>query len=131
MILVAIPVALTSVGWQMRFLAGRLKRAAREPHVQAAWVRGQGGATLFYRHVFHHSIDPVIRSLDRSLPAMLGAQLLVEWTYRYPGLGKLAIDCAKALEFAGLLATGIMVGSFLVVARWTGETVAALLSPDS
>ncbi len=128
LVLVAVPVALGAIGWQMRSVAGTLKRAAREPHVRAAQVRGLGGGVLFYRHVFRNSLEPLIRSLDRILPAMLGMQLLVEWALRFPGLGRLVIESARAPEFAGLLASGLILATVVVAVRWAGETASRLVT---
>ena len=125
--LVALPVALVAIGWQVRFIAGTLRRSAGATHVLAAYSRGMGGGGLFYRHVFRNSLYPLIRSIDRSLPAMLGMQLLVEWAFRYPGLGTLVIESARSSQFAGLLSGGLLISTLLVVAHWVGETTATFL----
>ncbi|MCB1229668.1 MAG: ABC transporter permease subunit [Verrucomicrobiae bacterium] len=125
-VLVAVPVALPAIGWQLRRVGGALKRTARAPHVRATLSRGVGGATLFYRHIFRNSLEPLIRSFDRVLPVMLGMQLVIEWASRYPGLGRLAVDSARASEFSGLLAAGLAMVSVTVAARWLGETIWAM-----
>lgn len=122
-VFVAVPVALSGIGWQVRQIAGVLKRAARLPHVRAAYEKGMTGGSLFYRHVFRNALPELLRSLDRVLPAMLGMQVLVEWACGFPGIGRALVDASRASDFAGLLAAGVFFALLATVPRWLGVTV--------
>ncbi len=125
---IAMPVAFTGIGWQTREISSRLKRSARALHVRGAHSRGVFGSALFYRHVFRPALEPLLRSPDRSLPAMLGMQLLAEWATRYPGMGTLAVESARQSQLGGLLVSGLFFSTLLVCARWLGETLTARLN---
>ena len=122
-VVVAVPVAVSGIGWQVRHIAGVLKRAARLPHVRAAYEKGMTGGGLFYRHVFRNALPELLRSLDRVLPAMLGMQVLAEWACRFPGIGRTLIDAARASDFAGLLAAGTFFALLAAVPRWLGGSI--------
>lgn len=126
---IAVLVALGPIGWQIRSLSEALRRQARAPHVRAAQIRGLTGAPLFYRHVFRRSLGPLVHGVGRTLPAMLGAQVVVEWAFRYPGLGRLAIDRVRAGDLAGLLGAGLILGTATVLVRAAGDAIQGLIDP--
>lgn len=125
--LIAAIVSLTAIGWQIRHLTDTLLEQARAPHVRAAQLRGLSGGALFFRHVFRNSLESVARCPDRSLPALLGMQMLVEWTFRYPGLGRLMIDSARTGHPAGLFGVTFLLASAVVFARWIGAGLHSLI----
>ncbi|MCP5541533.1 MAG: ABC transporter permease subunit [Akkermansiaceae bacterium] len=121
----AVLVTLSMLGWQVRAVSGGLKRAARAGHVRAAHAQGLAGAGLFYRHVFRNALEAPARCLDRSLPAMLGTQILVEWVLRFPGLGTLLVDSAREAQFPGMLVAGALLAAPSPVFRFLGEMLHA------
>lgn len=126
-ILVAIPPALVGVGWQIRSASGQLKRRAQAPEVAAALARGVPGSVRFYRHVVGNSIPVLMRSFDRSFAAMMGIQMVVEWTFGFPGLGTLLVNCAREEALAGLVASGVILTSLVFLTRWFGEWLVIVL----
>lgn len=128
---VACLAALAGIGWQFRAVSGILRANARLPHVQAARVRGLGFGAGFERHVLEVSPGPLIHALDRSLPAMLGMQILVEWVLRFPGLGRLLVESARAGDLTGVLGAGLIFSAVVVVVRWVAEGLRAARDPFS
>ncbi|MCB1089622.1 MAG: ABC transporter permease subunit, partial [Verrucomicrobiae bacterium] len=106
-----------------------LVRAARQPHVRAARIRGVTGAALFYRHVWRGASGDVILGLGKILPVMLGVQLLAEWAFRFPGLGTLAVESARSGRLTGLLGAGWVLTTLVVVIRWLCDLVEAAVVP--
>lgn len=114
---VALLIAPSAIGWQLRHVSESLARAAAEPHVAAARARGLSGAKLFYSHILRNAAGALFDCLDRGLPALLGVQIAVEWAFRYPGLGRLAIDAMLAGSNAGLFGAGLAFSTLIVVLR--------------
>lgn len=122
-------VALSGVGWFAASVAEALDRAARQPHVRAARIRGLTGAALFYRHVWRGASGDVILGPGKILPVMLGVQLLAEWAFRFPGLGTLAVESARSGRLTGLLGAGWVLTTLVVVIRWLCDLVEAAVVP--
>lgn len=114
---VALLTAPAAIGWQLRHVSESLARAAAEPHVAAARARGLSGATLFHSHILRNASGSLLDCLHRGLPALLGVQIVVEWVFRYPGLGRLAIDAMQAGSNAGLFSAGLVFSALIVALR--------------
>lgn len=126
MTLVAIPTAWVGIAVQANAITEALFRRAADPEVAAAAARGGTSGQVFHRHVLDNCRAALVRSLDRSLAAMLGAQMMVEWAFGFPGLGRMLVDCGRVGETNGVMAAGIIMGTMVLLARWWGEMVVAI-----
>lgn len=58
-----------------------------EDYVRTARAKGLPGRTVLVRHVFRNSLSPLISTLGGLIPFVFGAQILIEKTAGWSGLG--------------------------------------------
>lgn len=120
LILPAGVVALPGTAWLARSVVRILWVSHDSDFVHAAEDRGLSGEHLFYHYVVKNSLSSMGGAALSLLPVLLGSLILVEWVFRFPGLGDLMRTAAFGKEFlllsigAGLSGLMVMSGSFLI-----------------
>ena len=123
-------IAVSTIGWQVRAVSQQIGFSMRAGHVRAAHIRGHQPKTLFFRGVMRNSLKPIIRGVDQALPAMLGALIVVEWVFRYPGLGAMTLESARESNFVGLMGCGVAMLFLIVSLRCLSEILHGLVDPQ-
>lgn len=126
----AMVIAFAMVGWQVRAVSQQMRQAMKAGHVRAARIRGHHPNRVFYRGVFCNSLKPIVRGIDQALPSMLSALIVVEWVFRYPGLGALTLESARESNYVGLMGAGVAMLFLIVSIRLIGEVTHALVDPQ-
>ncbi len=68
-------------------------------YVVGARARGMDQKTILWRHVFPNALLPLVTLLGISLGSLLGGTAVVEVIFSYPGLGSLAVQAVKAMDY--------------------------------
>lgn len=109
------------------YLAGEVTRTLRigreSSFVAAAEDRAIHGDRLFFIYVVKNSLWEMGSSILRILSYLMGALILVEWVFAYPGLGSLIRQVALDKDFVGLLAVGAMSALLVLLACFVVEWV--------
>lgn len=123
-------IAIATIGWQVRAVSQQIGKSMRAGHVRAAHIRGQHPSLLFYRGVMRNSLKPIVRGIDQALPSMLGALIVVEWVFRYPGLGAMTLESARESNYAGLMGCGVAMLFMIVTLRFASELLHGFVDPQ-
>ncbi len=112
----------------------RMTRAAMLGTLSAEFVRtaranGLSRRKIVMSYAFRNAMLPVVTTLGMTFSYMLGANVLVEKVFAWPGIGGFALDSLISLDYAPLQAFMlIMAGIFLVVNLMT-DLLAGLVDP--
>lgn len=112
----------------------RMTRASMLGTLSAEFVRtaranGLGRRKIVVSYAFRNAMLPVVTTLGMTFSYMLGANVLVEKVFAWPGIGAFALDSLIALDYAPLQAFMlIMAGIFLAVNLVT-DLLAGLVDP--
>lgn len=92
--------------------------------VRTARAKGVGERAIVLRHALRNALLPTITLLGLALPALVGGAVFIENIYRWPGMGRVAVEALAARDYPVVLGA-TLVGSCLVV---VGGLLADLLS---
>jgi peptide/nickel transport system permease protein len=84
-----------------------------EDYMRLAEAKGLPRRTLIYRYVLRNAMLPQATGLALSLGFAMNGFFLIEWIFRYPGIGRLFVASITSLDYNVLL--GITVTTMLVV----------------
>jgi peptide/nickel transport system permease protein len=84
-----------------------------EDYMRLAEAKGLPGWTLTNRYILRNTMLPQTTGLALRLGFVVNGFFLIEWIFRYPGIGRLFVNSISALDYNVLL--GITVTSMLVV----------------
>jgi len=92
----------------------------REDWVRTAWGMGLTRPRVFRRHVFRNAVNPVITVAGIQLGALLGATVLIEGVFNWPGIGSTLLGAINSRDYP--LVQGIVI-VFAVVFVFTSLLV--------
>ncbi|MCF6313168.1 MAG: ABC transporter permease subunit [Verrucomicrobiales bacterium] len=115
--------ALTGIACLAGDVARTLRIGRAASFVAAAEDGAIHGDRLFFIYVVKNSLWEIGSAILRIVPYLMGALILVEWVFGYPGLGSLIRAVAVDKDFVGLLAVGAMSALLVLLACFAVEWV--------
>jgi peptide/nickel transport system permease protein len=128
-ILPSVTMALFALAPLARMTRASMLGALSSEFVRTAKASGLSWRTVVFSYAFRNAMLPIVMTLGMTFSYMLGANVLVERVFAWPGIGAFALDSLIALDYAplqGFMLT--MAGIFLVVNLIT-DLVAAMIDP--
>ncbi|MFD0902450.1 ABC transporter permease [Actinomadura sediminis] len=105
---------------------GRLRDA---PHVQNARVRGLPRRTVVARHLMRPGLVPFTARLGVGVGTLVAGVYATEVIFSWPGMGRAAIEAARAQDYPLLVAVVLVTGLLVVAANLLAELIVAALDP--
>jgi len=123
LILPAVTLAITQQSWFTLYVRNTVLEVLRDDHVRFAEASGVRRMAVLTRHALPNALIPFITLTGSHLSELIGGAVLAETIFGWPGLGRLTVEAALAVDIP-LLVGITLVGSVLVV---LGNLVADLL----
>ena len=68
------------------------------PYVSGARARGVTEGKILFRNVLRGALLPILTIVGLSIGTLLGGSVVIETVFRWPGLGKVAMDAITARD---------------------------------
>ena len=81
-----------------QFRAEMLEQLGRS-YVNGAVTRGVKARYILFRNVLHNASISILTIVGLSVGSLLGGSVVIETIFRWPGLGKLAMDAIRDRDF--------------------------------
>jgi peptide/nickel transport system permease protein len=102
LILPALTLAIFSIAPIARMTRASMLAALASDFVRTARASGLSPATVIVTYAFRNAMIPVITTLGMVFSFLLGANVLVEKVFAWPGIGSYAVEALVASDFAPL-----------------------------
>lgn len=102
LILPAITLALFTMAPIARMTRAAMLSALSSDFIRTAKAVGLTNRTIMYKYAFKNALLPVVTTLGMVFSFMLGANVLVEKVFAWPGIGSYAIDALVASDYAAV-----------------------------
>ncbi|WP_017593207.1 ABC transporter permease, partial [Nocardiopsis potens] len=116
-------------GVYVRLVETGVRRVRSAPHVLNAEARGLPPGAVRLRHVLRPGLVPFAARFGVGVAQLLAGAYAVEVVFAWPGMGRLALDAARAQDYPVLLAVVLVTGAIVVAANLVGELATARLDP--
>jgi dipeptide transport system permease protein len=100
LILPAMTLAIFSLAPIARMTRASMLAVLASDFVRTARASGLGGATVIVTYAFRNAMLPVVTTLGMVFSFLLGANVLVEKVFAWPGIGSYAVEALIASDFA-------------------------------
>ena len=112
----------------------RMTRAAMlgalsSDYVRTARAMGLSHATVVYRYALRNALLPVLTTLGMVFSFMLGANVLVEKVFAWPGIGSYAIESLVASDYAPVQGFVLTMAVLYVVLNLTLDILYTVVDP--
>ena len=85
-----------------RMTRGSMLQVLSSDFIRAARAAGLDGKTVLFTYAFRNALLPVLTTLGIVFSFMLGANVLVEKVFAWPGIGSFAIEALVASDYAAV-----------------------------
>ncbi|MEL7565183.1 MAG: ABC transporter permease [Dehalobacterium sp.] len=120
LILPAITVSLTSIGYIARMTRAGTIDVLRTDYVRAAYLKGLSRGQVLIRHVLRNALLPTVTVVALSIGWLLGGLIVTETVFGYPGMGRLLIYAIQRRDLPLIQA-----GSMIIVAIYSLSNLGA------
>jgi peptide/nickel transport system permease protein len=113
----------------VRHVYASVAAVADAPFVRAATARGVGRTRRYARHILPMALPAMAPMAGLSIASLLGASLIVEVVFTWPGLGPLMVDAVLARDTPVVLGAVCASAVLVVVANAISDAVQYLADP--
>jgi ABC-type dipeptide/oligopeptide/nickel transport system permease component len=125
--IVGLPAMAMGAAWQIREVSGVLESEASRPYVKGLFLAGYSDENIFYGNAFRRAIPSLIAVSDRTISAVVGSLIVLEYAFRFPGSGALLVESVKMQSYAGIfvsaLSLSLIVSAGVLLRDWALKLV--------
>ena len=129
LILPAIPLTLILFGYISRMARAGTIEALESDYARTATLKGLPRGVMIRRHILRNSLLPTITVVATQTGYLIGGLVIVEYLFRYQGIGSLIYNAAVNKDFPLLEAGVLTIGIVYMVATLLADILFALLNP--
>ncbi|WP_172328476.1 ABC transporter permease [Mangrovicoccus sp. HB161399] len=129
MVLPAVTLGLFALAPIARMTRAAMLSALSGDYVRTARANGLGGARVLWIYAFRNAALPVLTTLGMVFSFLLGANVLVEKVFSWPGIGSYAIGALVASDYAAVQGFVLCMALLFVVVNLVIDVVLTLIDP--
>ena len=124
-----ITLALFGIGPIARMTRASMIEALGSDSVRMARAAGLSRAKVLWVYAFRTAVVPILNTIGMVFSFLLGANVLVEKVFGWPGIGAYAIESVLASDFAPIQGFVLLMAALYVLINLIIDVVAVLLDP--
>jgi ABC-type dipeptide/oligopeptide/nickel transport system permease component len=128
-ILPSLTMALFALAPLARMTRGAMIGALNSEFVGAARANGLAWRTIVFTYAFRNAMLPIATTLGMVFSYMLGANVLVEKVFAWPGVGSYALDALIGLDYAPVQGFILVMAAIFIAVNLLVDLVAAVIDP--
>ena len=125
----AFVLSLHTVAEISRFVRTQALEVTAQEYVRTARAKGLPERTVTTRHVLRNVLMPVVTVLGGALPTLFGGAVVVESVFSWPGMGRLAVEAAFALDYPVLMGLLLLLSVLVVVGNLISDLAYGIVDP--
>lgn len=129
LLLPAVTLALFTMAPIARMSRGAMLAALSSDYIRTARATGLSRARVVYGYALRNALLPVITTLSMVFSFTLGANVLVEKVFSWPGIGSYAIEALVVSDYAAVQGFVLAMAVLFVLLNLTVDIVHTLVDP--
>ncbi|OLM18435.1 Dipeptide transport system permease protein DppB [Pseudonocardia sp. Ae707_Ps1] len=129
LVLPVLTLALVVVPYVVRMTRATLSETLDAGFVEMARLKGLPERTVLVRHAVPHTIGPVAQVIAMQLAWLAGGVVVVEFLFRYPGIGEALIDAVANRDVQVVQAITLIIAAFYVLVNLAADVAGILADP--
>ncbi len=113
----------------IRIMRATMLEVLESQYVQQARLKGLPERTVIWRHAIPNAIGPVAQVVALQLAWLIGGVVIVEYLFRFPGIGFQLIDAVTNRDLPVVQALVIVIALFYVVVNLLADVVTLAANP--
>lgn len=129
LVLPVLTLALVVIPYVVRMTRATLSEALDGGFVEMARLKGLPERTVVLRHAVPHTVGPIAQVLAMQLAWLAGGVVVVEFLFRYPGVGQALIDAVGTRNVQVVQAITLIIAAFYVLVNLAADLVGIVADP--
>ena len=129
MLLPAVTMALFAVAPLTRMTRASMLEAMGSEFIRTARASGLSKRKIVMTYAFRNAMLPLITTMGMTLSYMLGANVLVERVFAWPGIGSFAMDSIINLDYAPLQGFMLVMALIFILINLATDVLSAIIDP--
>lgn len=129
---VVLPASILGFGYAalfMRYTRASMLEVMHSDYITTARSKGLPGRTVTFRHAFRNALIPIITIIGLSIPEVVGAAVVTEQVFSWPGVGLLMVQGVKDRDFFLIMGVTIVLAVVVLVVNLVTDIVYAGADP--
>jgi peptide/nickel transport system permease protein len=128
-VLPAIALDLAVIPYMGRIMRASMIEVMESEYVQMARLKGMPARRIIARHAVPNAIVPFVQVTALQLAWLAGGVVVVEFVFRYPGIGSALVDAVANRDLPVVQALALLIGALYVVLNVGADILTILLTP--
>lgn len=129
MLMPAASMAIFAVAPMLRMMRGAMIDALASDYVLAASAFGLSRTRVLLGYALPNAMLPVLATMGMVLSTMIGANVMIEKLFAWPGIGAYAVNSLMSLDYAPVQAFVLIVAVLFVLMTLAIDIVSAAIDP--
>ena len=129
LILPSIALGMFAIGPLTRMTRGAMIGVLSSDFIRTARANGLPRRAILYQYALRNAILPVINTLGMVFSYLLGANVLVEKVFGWPGVGSYAVDAVIASDYAAVQGFVLVMAILYLALNLATDIASAVLDP--
>jgi peptide/nickel transport system permease protein len=130
LILPALTLTLGMLAHTSRMMRASLIEVLDTNYIRTATLKGLPGKAVLFKHAMRNALLPTITVIAINLGYLLGAVVVVEAVFAYPGMGRLIVVAVQNRDVPVLQVTVLIVAATYTIANLIADILYAVLNPQ-
>ena len=113
----------------IRMMRGSMVEVLESEYVTMARLKGLSERAVIWRHAFPNAIAPAIQVTALQLAWMTGGVVVIEFVFRYPGIGQALVEAVSNRDLPVVQAVTLLAGAVYVGLNLLADVVTILITP--
>jgi peptide/nickel transport system permease protein len=113
----------------IRMMRGSMVEVLESEYVTMARLKGLSERAVIWRHAFPNAIAPAIQVTALQLAWMTGGVVVIEFVFRYPGIGQALVEAVSNRDLPVVQAVTLLAGAVYIGLNLLADVVTILITP--
>jgi peptide/nickel transport system permease protein len=128
-ILPTLVLSLQLLPFYARFLRTSLYEVLLREYIVTARAKGLSQRLIVSRHALRNALLPMVTIIGFSIPRLVGAAVIVESIFAWPGVGRLALDAALRRDYPAIMGVTMVTFLFVVLTNLVVDVLYTFIDP--
>ncbi|GAA4536771.1 ABC transporter permease [Amycolatopsis samaneae] len=129
LVLPVVTLVLVVTPYIARMMRATMNEVLDSGYVEMARLKGVPERVVLRRHALPHAVGPVAQVVAIQLAWLTGGVVVVEFLFRYPGIGQALIDAVAKRDVAVVQAVTLLIAAVYIVVNLLADVVGILANP--
>jgi peptide/nickel transport system permease protein len=113
----------------LRYTRASMLDVIHSEYVTTARAKGLPGSVVLARHAFRNALIPIITLIGLSIPEIIGAAVVTETVFSWPGLGLMMVEGVAQRDFLMIMGIAILLATVVLIANLVTDVAYGFADP--